>query len=58
MLKLVRRIRDGARGKIACGLAYYYWAHIHRPEWPNVSPEEKRLRNWVWDRQLSGDIIS
>src|SRR5271157_1211920 len=57
MVELTRRIHEGALGKIACGLAYYYCGHIDRPEWPNASPEEKRLRNWVWDRQLSGDII-
>ena len=45
------------REESACGLAYYYCAHIDRPEWANASPEEKRLRNWVWDRELSGDII-
>jgi predicted dehydrogenase len=57
MVELTRRIHDGALGKVACGLAYYYCAHIDRPEWPNASPEEKRLRNWVWDQKLSGDII-
>ena len=57
MVELTRRIQAGAIGKVACGLAYYYCAHIDRPEWPNASPEEKRLRNWVWDRELSGDII-
>jgi predicted dehydrogenase len=57
MVELTKRIHEGALGKIACGLAYYYCGHIDRPEWPNASPEEKRLRNWVWDRQLSGDII-
>ncbi|MFZ0959374.1 MAG: Gfo/Idh/MocA family oxidoreductase [Terriglobia bacterium] len=57
MVELTRRIHEGGIGKIACGLAYYYCAHIDRPEWPTPSPEEKRLRNWVWDRQLSGDII-
>jgi len=55
--ELVRRLQEGALGKIGCGLAYYYCGHIDRPEWPNASPEEKRLRNWVWDRKLSGDII-
>jgi len=57
MAELTRRIQDGAIGKVACGLAYYYCGHIDRPDWPNASPEEKRLRNWVWDRELSGDII-
>ncbi len=57
MVELTQRIHDGALGKIASGLAYYYCAHIDRPEWPDASPEEKRLRNWVWDREISGDII-
>jgi myo-inositol 2-dehydrogenase/D-chiro-inositol 1-dehydrogenase len=57
MVELTRRIHEGALGKVACGLAYYYCGHLDRPEWPNASPVEKRLRNWVWDRALSGDII-
>jgi myo-inositol 2-dehydrogenase / D-chiro-inositol 1-dehydrogenase len=57
MVELTRRIHEGALGKVGCGLAFYYCAHIDRPEWPNASMEEKRLRNWVWDRRLSGDII-
>ncbi len=57
MVDLTNRIHDGALGKIGCGLAYYYCAHIDRPEWASASPEEARLRNWVWDRELSGDII-
>jgi predicted dehydrogenase len=56
-VELVKRLQAGAIGKIGCGLGYYYCPHIDRPEWPNASPEEKRLRNWVWDRKLSGDII-
>jgi len=56
-VELVRRIHGGALGRIGCGLAYYYCPHIDRPDWPNASADEKRLRNWVWDRALSGDII-
>ena len=56
-VELVKRIQGGSIGKIGCGLGYYYCGHIDRPEWPGVSPEEQRLRNWVWDRKLSGDII-
>ena len=56
-VELVKRIQGGALGKIGCGLGYYYCGHIDRPEWPSASPEEKKLRNWVWDRTLSGDII-
>ena len=53
----MKRIQEGALGKIGCGLAYYYCGHIDRPEWPDASPEEKKLRNWVWYKTLSGDII-
>jgi len=56
-VELVKRIQEGALGKIGCGLAYYYCGHIDRPEWDGASPEEKKLRNWVWYRSLSGDII-
>jgi len=56
-VELVRRIHNGALGRIGCGLAYYYCPHLDRPEWPSASPDAKRLRNWVWDRHLSGDII-
>ena len=56
-VELVRRIHDGAIGKVVCGEAYYLTGYIDRPLWPKASPEEVRLRNWVHDRVLSGDII-
>ena len=55
--ELTRRLQGGALGKIACGLAYYYCGALDRPQWPKASPEELRLRDWVFDRTLSGDII-
>jgi len=54
---LVERLHKGAIGPIGCGLAYYYCGHLDRPSWPNASDMEKKLRNWVWYRDLSGDII-
>ncbi len=56
-VELVKRVHGGAIGKIACAEAYYYGTELERPAWPNASPVERRLRNWVWDRVLSGDII-
>src|SRR5438445_5251976 len=56
-VEMVRRIHDGALGKIVCGEAHYLTGYIDRPAWPNASPVERRLRNWVHDRTLSGDII-
>jgi myo-inositol 2-dehydrogenase/D-chiro-inositol 1-dehydrogenase len=57
MVDLVKRLHGGAIGKMGCGQAFYYCGALERPEWPNASPEEKRIRNWVWHRDLSGDII-
>lgn len=54
---LVRRIHSGALGRIACGEAYYYATYIRKPAWPEASPAEARIRNWIYDRVLSGDII-
>ncbi|HYX81658.1 MAG TPA: Gfo/Idh/MocA family oxidoreductase [Gemmatimonadales bacterium] len=56
-VEMVRRIHDGALGTIVCGEAYYLTGYIDRPPWPDASPAERRLRNWVHDRVLSGDII-
>src|SRR6267378_4799428 len=56
-VELVRRIHAGALGDIICGEAYYLTGYIDRPAWPDASPAERRLRNWVRDRVLSGDII-
>jgi myo-inositol 2-dehydrogenase / D-chiro-inositol 1-dehydrogenase len=56
-VELVRRIHGGALGNIVCGEAYYLTGYLDRPAWPNASPVERRLRNWVYDRALSGDII-
>jgi len=56
-VELVRRIHNGALGKIVCGEAHYLTGYIDRPPWPDASPAEHRLRNWIYDRALSGDII-
>src|SRR5947209_10817993 len=56
-VELVNRIHNGALGTIVCGEAHYLTGYIDRPAWPNASPVERRLRNWVHDRTLSGDII-
>ncbi|HEY6945175.1 MAG TPA: Gfo/Idh/MocA family oxidoreductase [Candidatus Acidoferrum sp.] len=56
-VEMVRRIHAGALGKIACGEAYYLSGYLDRPAWPNATAVERRVRNWVYDRVLSGDII-
>src|SRR6266404_4198955 len=39
-VEMVRRIHEGALGKIVCGEAHYLTGYIDRPEWPNASPAE------------------
>src|SRR5215472_17522665 len=56
-VELVKRIHGGALGNIVCGEAHYLSGYLDRPLWPNASAKERRLRNWVYDRVLSGDII-
>jgi myo-inositol 2-dehydrogenase / D-chiro-inositol 1-dehydrogenase len=56
-VELVKRIHGGALGKIICGESYYFAGYLDRPAWPDATAVERRLRNWVYDRALSGDII-
>jgi predicted dehydrogenase len=54
---MVKRIHNGALGEIVCGEAYFYFPMIELPPWPKVSVAERRIRNWIYDRVLSGDIL-
>jgi predicted dehydrogenase len=56
-VEMVRRIHAGALGKIACASTYYHAGSIKLPPRPNASPLELRIRNWYWDRILTGDIV-
>jgi predicted dehydrogenase len=57
-VELVERIHAGALGKIAHASAYYHATAVHySPRRPDASPLELRIRNFYWDRILSGDII-
>jgi myo-inositol 2-dehydrogenase/D-chiro-inositol 1-dehydrogenase len=56
-VELAKRIHEGQIGQPVSGLIHYFASAINRPEWPNASPAERRLRNWVHDIALSGDII-
>ena len=55
-VELVKRIHAGALGEISFGAAYYYCPFLEAPH-PDAPPAEWRLRNWLYDRVLSGDII-
>jgi len=55
-VELVKRIHDGALGEIAFGEAHYFCPFLGKGLAPAPSPEQ-RLRNWLYDRVLSGDIL-
>ena len=55
--ELAKRIHAGEIGAPVSGQIHYFASAIKRPEWPEASPAERRLRNWVHDRVLSGDVI-
>lgn len=57
-VELVRRIHDGALGKIVSIDSHYNAPASKYPDRPStMSADELRIRNWLWDRQLSGDIL-
>ncbi len=54
---VAERIKSGALGKIAVASGIYYAPASTEKNRPGASPDEYRLRNWLWDRALSGDIL-
>jgi len=56
-IEMMKKVQAGAIGQMVCGLSHYYAGAIERPEWPGASPAEKRLRNWIFDKTISGDIL-
>lgn len=55
--EVVGRIHNGALGKIASIAAHYNAPASSYPDRGGVSADELRIRNWLWDRVLSGDIL-
>ena len=51
------RIRAGALGKMVSIAAYYNAPASGEVVVAGASADEHRLRNWLWDRALSGDIL-
>ena len=54
---IAEKIKAGALGKIAVVVGNYYAPASTEKNRPGASPDEYRLRNWLWDRALSGDIL-
>jgi myo-inositol 2-dehydrogenase/D-chiro-inositol 1-dehydrogenase len=55
--ELAKRIHEGQIGQPVSGQIHYFASAINRPDWPNASAAELRLRNWIHDKTISGDII-
>jgi len=51
----VQRVHEGAIGRPVCGQCFYHAGRLGKRAEPG--PPEARLRNWVFDIALSGDII-
>lgn len=54
---VVERVHQGAIGDVVMGQVYYHAGRLDRRDRPGASEDENRLRNWVFDKVLSGDII-
>ncbi len=55
---MIDRIHAGEIGDIVLGQTFYYTNDLGRQNKPGMSDLEARIRNWVFDRALSGDIIT
>ncbi len=51
------KIKAGALGKIAAVVGNYNAPASTEKTRPGAQADEYRLRNWLWDRALSGDIL-
>jgi myo-inositol 2-dehydrogenase / D-chiro-inositol 1-dehydrogenase len=51
------KIKAGALGKVALVAGRYYAPASKEKNRTGAGPDEYRLRNWLWDRAISGDIL-
>ena len=56
-VEIVRRIHAGQIGKVASIAAHYNAPAAIYPNRTGMAKDELRLRDWLWDRTLSGDIL-
>jgi myo-inositol 2-dehydrogenase/D-chiro-inositol 1-dehydrogenase len=54
---IAQKIQAGALGKIGAVSGEYHAPASLEKIYPGASPDEYRLRNWLWYRALSGDIL-
>jgi predicted dehydrogenase len=56
-IEAAKRVREGAIGKLVCGQIFYQTGRLDPKHKPGETKDQARLRNWVFDKVLSGDII-
>jgi myo-inositol 2-dehydrogenase / D-chiro-inositol 1-dehydrogenase len=56
-VEIVRRIHEGQIGNVAAISAHYNAPASAYPDRSGMSKDEVRLRDWLWDRTISGDIL-
>ncbi|MFO7692452.1 MAG: Gfo/Idh/MocA family oxidoreductase [Vicinamibacterales bacterium] len=54
---LEKRIREGQIGSPVSAEIHYFASNIGRPAFADKSVDERRLRNWIYEKTISGDII-
>jgi predicted dehydrogenase len=54
---LEKRIREGQIGPLVSAEIHYFASNIGRPAFADKSADERRLRNWIYEKTISGDII-
>ncbi len=54
---MIGRIHAGEIGEIVLGQSFYFTNDLGRQNKPGTNDLEARIRNWVFDRALSGDIL-
>lgn len=56
-VELTRRLHEGAIGEIVLAQGFYFAGDLTRKAQPGMSKAEARIRDWVFDRVLSGDVL-
>jgi myo-inositol 2-dehydrogenase/D-chiro-inositol 1-dehydrogenase len=56
-VELAKRVHEGQIGAPVSGEIHYFASALERPDFADKTPVEQRLRNWVWYKALSGDVI-
>ena len=56
-IEAAKRVHSGAIGDLVCGQVFYHTGRLNPRDTTGLSPDWARLRNWVFDKVISGDII-